>query len=447
MDLNKYMHPRNIYKNNSPDFKQLSESYEDFKPFVKTARNGKAFVDFRNPATVKTLSKCLLQKDFKLEVNLPSDRLAPTIPLRMNYLLWVEDLFSAVRSQPTDEIQKIIDIGAGSSCVYAMMGCRMNSHWRFLATEIDGKNFANAKANVSQNCLTTSITVIKVESSERSLLKHLFRSDDSTSGGLRFQYGCCICNPPFFASTSEKDGKIGPIANSSCQGDDVETVTEGGDLAFGKKLLEESKELRDKLIWFTIMFGKKSSFAALKKQISQQDDLLFTSYDFCQGKTVRWGLAWTHHPRLIDSVKLPQSPLKTSAASEKRVKPITFLSKQAMALGTALERLINTLEVLKVTVVSTVVIDEMTSLELSAHKCTWVNVRQKARKRKLQGDVIGDLEENAGGADAILQCSATLSQAESGNIVYSFQTQNPSQKTILNSLVVHLKRSLFPSQL
>lgn len=34
MSQNKYMHPRNIYKN-PPDFKQLAISYPEFRKFAK----------------------------------------------------------------------------------------------------------------------------------------------------------------------------------------------------------------------------------------------------------------------------------------------------------------------------------------------------------------------------------------------------------------------------
>lgn len=54
--------------------------------------NGKVTVNFKDEETLRTLTKCLLHRDFKLDVTLPPDKLIPTLPLRLNYILWIEDI-------------------------------------------------------------------------------------------------------------------------------------------------------------------------------------------------------------------------------------------------------------------------------------------------------------------------------------------------------------------
>jgi methyltransferase len=49
-------------------------------------------IDFKNQKALRALTTTLLQKDFGLRVEIPLNRLIPTLPLRLNYLLWVEDL-------------------------------------------------------------------------------------------------------------------------------------------------------------------------------------------------------------------------------------------------------------------------------------------------------------------------------------------------------------------
>lgn len=55
---------------------------------------GKIKIDFKDSDTLRVLSQTLLQKDFGLDVIFPQNRLVPTIPLRLNYILWLEDLLS-----------------------------------------------------------------------------------------------------------------------------------------------------------------------------------------------------------------------------------------------------------------------------------------------------------------------------------------------------------------
>lgn len=57
---------------------------------------GKVTIDFKDPQSLRVLTKCLLKKDFNLDVEIPSDRLVPTLPLRLNYILWIEDILAAV---------------------------------------------------------------------------------------------------------------------------------------------------------------------------------------------------------------------------------------------------------------------------------------------------------------------------------------------------------------
>lgn len=65
--------------------------------------------DFANQEGLRLLSTILLEKDFDLRVDLPVGKLVPTIPLRLNYLLWIEDLFNL--NYDTPKKIKGIDIG------------------------------------------------------------------------------------------------------------------------------------------------------------------------------------------------------------------------------------------------------------------------------------------------------------------------------------------------
>lgn len=67
-------------------------------------------VDFKDKETLRALTTTLLLKDFGLTVDIPQNHLIPTLPLRLNYLLWIEDLLNFHRNEDK-RIIKGIDIG------------------------------------------------------------------------------------------------------------------------------------------------------------------------------------------------------------------------------------------------------------------------------------------------------------------------------------------------
>lgn len=107
MALNKYMHPRNPYKDKAPNFKTLAEKYPEFAKCVFKDLKGKCHLDYKSPTSLRQLAIVLLKEDFDLEVEMPLNRLIPTIPLRLNYILWIEDILKEL----TDVKGKGIDIG------------------------------------------------------------------------------------------------------------------------------------------------------------------------------------------------------------------------------------------------------------------------------------------------------------------------------------------------
>ena len=89
------MHPRNVYRDKAKtDFTFLAQSCADFKTFVRFSKSGASYVNFKDPKATLALARALLQRDFDLKLFMPENdsRLVPTVPQKLNYIHWIEDL-------------------------------------------------------------------------------------------------------------------------------------------------------------------------------------------------------------------------------------------------------------------------------------------------------------------------------------------------------------------
>ncbi|KAM3615702.1 uncharacterized protein V6R79_006436 [Siganus canaliculatus] len=383
MALNKSMHPRNRYKDKPPDFGYLAAKYPDFQQYVHTSLTGRPVVNFKEPEAVRALTCTLLKEDFGLSIEIPLERLIPTVPLRLNYIHWVEDLIDG-QKQP----RRGIDIGTGASCIYPLLGATMNG-WYFLATEVDDICFDYATKNVEQNNMSDLIKVVKVP--QKTLLMDALKEE------TEIVYDFCMCNPPFFANQLEAKGVNSrnsrrPPPSSVNTGGVTEIMAEGGELEFVKRIIHDSLQLKKRLRWYSCMLGKKCSLAPLKEELRKQGVPKVTHTEFCQGRTMRWALAWSFY----DDVMVPSPPSKRRKL-EKARKPLSFtlpeaglkeLVVKASAAGGSVQGpvesvtalLEKTLTDLRVLHKRALCSSQEQSLLLTAVENTWIHGRQKRRE-------------------------------------------------------------------
>ena len=89
-NMNRFIHPRNPYKKR-PDFEALAAQFPN--ELEEAFRDGK--FDFSKRENTIALSKCLLKKDFDLDIDFPPRSLAPSLTLKINYILWIQDILQA----------------------------------------------------------------------------------------------------------------------------------------------------------------------------------------------------------------------------------------------------------------------------------------------------------------------------------------------------------------
>ena len=88
------------------DSPQSSDTYRSPRQDIA----GKTRYDFQNSDALRVLTQTLLKRDFQLEVEIPPAKLVPTLPNRLNYLLWLEDIVNALQL-PEEETVTGLDVG------------------------------------------------------------------------------------------------------------------------------------------------------------------------------------------------------------------------------------------------------------------------------------------------------------------------------------------------
>jgi 23S rRNA (adenine1618-N6)-methyltransferase len=70
-------------------------------------------------------------------------------------------------------------------------------------------------------------------------------------------------------------------------------VCDGGELAFVRKMVDESVELQGAVHWYTSMLGRKNTLKALKLHLHQLPITAMRTAQLTQGRTMRWAVAWS----------------------------------------------------------------------------------------------------------------------------------------------------------
>ena len=130
------------------------------------------------------------------------------------------------------------------------------------------------------------------------------KSQYLTLNADRYRIDFVMTNPPFYAS---KESMLESAAAksrppfSACTGAEIEMVTNGGEVAFVKRIFEESKSLADRVQWFSAMLGKLDSAREVVSMLintGQGGGINFAVKEFVQStKTRRWAVAWSWQDR------------------------------------------------------------------------------------------------------------------------------------------------------
>ncbi|KAL9648245.1 hypothetical protein ABK040_009249 [Willaertia magna] len=340
--MKKTMHHKNKYLQNPPNFIELAEKYSFFTPFLNTTTSS---IDFGNAEAVMSLTKVLLLNDYNIKWDLPLNHLCPPVTNRVNYIHWINDLIEISNSeQQNRENNEIIgvDIGTGASCIYPLLGHSIYN-WKFIATDISLESLQYSLQNIKKNEKHFQENIhLKLNLNKDDILRNIIEDneqEDKEQNTVLDQLehswfkelktiNFTMCNPPFF----DEDETINRNLEHDCRGNENEMITEGGEIEFVKKMLDDSfyfitHPTKSKLFencWFTSMLGKKKSIQPIISYLNDRNEntlkhfkkltVTYHTTEFIQGKTTRWGIAWRFiHKTILAKTESINNQLSTIA--------------------------------------------------------------------------------------------------------------------------------------
>lgn len=174
------------------------------------------------------------------------------------------------------------------------------------------------------------------------------------------------------------------LANTSIV---TEAICDGGEVEFVRKMIDESLQIRDKIMIYSSMLGKKRSLLELKNIIEQYVEkgpiTSFVSTEFCQGLTKRWGIAWT----FINGLNLKE--VQTIKGVKSKHPLIYFLPpimKETKYDMQSISQKIRSLLINDLKIDSFEIKENRKSIEfiIKANENTWSHQRKRRREAKLK---------------------------------------------------------------
>lgn len=292
------LHPRNKHRRRY-DFQQLISSQPELHEFVFLNPYGDQSIDFSNPAAVRMLNKALLKHFYQIAYwDIPRDYLCPPIPGRADYIHYIADLLaeSANGKVPNGKFVKGFDIGVGANCVYPIIG-HQEYGWSFVGCDIDPLAVKSAKAIAAANPVLSSGLSIRQQQNKQHIFTGIIKPGE--------RYDFTICNPPFHSSAEEarqgahkKIQNLGkkkgqpPVLNFG--GIDTELWYDGGEAAFLRNMIMESKIFETQCLWFTSLVSKSHNLPYIYTMLNEGVKAAqVRTIEMAQGQKISRFVAWS----------------------------------------------------------------------------------------------------------------------------------------------------------
>ena len=295
------------------DFAALVKTSPALSAFIiQNKHNQQATIDFSNAGAVKALNLALLKKHYQIQHwGFPQGYLCPPIPGRVDYIHYLADLLKASNTTTKAKAEgegetSVLDIGTGATCIYPILGAREYG-WHFVASDIDPISIKMANTNVNANKNIANHISCRLQKNSTSIFNGIINAGE--------YYHLTMCNPPFHKSLSDasagtnrkwqnlnkqdKNKKNNNEQDKSSHktalnfgGQKAELWCQGGELAFIRQMIKESKQFQTQVLWFTCLVSKKDHLSALKLSLKKAKVAQIKVINMAQGQKVSRFIAW-----------------------------------------------------------------------------------------------------------------------------------------------------------
>ena len=290
------LHPRNKHKGKY-DFRKLIVQFPALEPFVLLNKYGNESIDFFDPLAVRALNAAILKTQYRIKSwEIPKHYLCPPIPGRADYIHYVADLLAKKNKGniPRGSNIKCLDVGVGANCIYPLIGAKEYG-WSFVGSDIDSVAIESAQKIIEANDFSKGQIELRQQLIKHKMFKMIIKEEE--------QFHVVICNPPFHSSkeaalksTQRKlknlKGKKDLKPRLNFGGSNQELWCKGGELAFIKQMIKESKYFAKQVVWFTTLVSKETHVRIFYKALQKIHVKEIVIIEMGQGNKKSRILAW-----------------------------------------------------------------------------------------------------------------------------------------------------------
>ena len=287
------LHPRNRHRSRY-DMQALCLSCPPLQDFIVQTPAGEPSVNFADPQAVKMLNKALLAHYYGVaHWDIPEGFLCPPVPGRADYIHHLADLLAEDNAGVIPKQATILDIGTGANLIYPLIGAHEYG-WRFTGTEIDASAFSSAQAIINANAGLSRAIRLRRQKDAADIFNGIIHKNE--------QYDATLCNPPFHDSAAaaraggeRKRRNLGQDRNDALNfgGQQQELWCEGGEVAFIKKMITESRDYARQVMWFTSLVSKGENLPPLYRALTDVGAVKVVKKEMAQGQKQSRFIAWT----------------------------------------------------------------------------------------------------------------------------------------------------------